>query len=407
MLVNLGEEMIDISPFIQFHINKNESIGDSDIVNLDFNKLEPKILDSKIYRNEVYWIKIQLQLVEPQAKDYYISFNHPYATYYFFEEDSNLTQNFGYFDSVDHTLSPFFPVQLVKVPGKEGVQTLYFRLSSKDYFSGQHRLQIDLDRKIMNQHSIDIYMRQHMWDIALVIGILFAIFFYHIIIFLSNSQYIFLYLSLSALHYIYIILHLNGILGIWFGLNPGKLYYGLGDSAIYMSALIFIPLTTEYLKIKNYSKSLYRLLRYTLVIFLIYWIFDIFLQLLQENYFESNSLQVKNLIIMIYISFVNICGFYCGVHTLRQGEKNALTYLIGIGIILIGGFINIMLPRIDSLTFEYPDDLHTAIGFLVLSFGLAKQFKTLQEERSEAEKQKSHADQLRKIEVQEKEKLKE
>ncbi len=166
------------------------------------------------------------------------------------------------------------------------------------------------------------------------------------------------------------------------------------------------PFTMHYLELYQRNRLLYRLVWISITLSIGLTIPIILMTLNEELYWKAEYYFPS----LYYLVLLFNCPLMVvtGLVTWIRGNPNAKYYFLGMGTWQLLNVIMILKILSHNQIFEwFPWTKGETIGLLLFSFGLANQFKTLQEERARAEKQKALSDQLRDIEVKEKEKLKE
>ncbi|MBK8503980.1 MAG: hybrid sensor histidine kinase/response regulator [Saprospiraceae bacterium] len=199
----------------------------------------------------------------------------------------------------------------------------------------------------------------------------------------------------------------NGSLFEIWAVPTTSLSFGIINCTLFAAWFIMALLTDEYLQLKKYLPK-WRKIFFTITILnLLLEIIDVFVQLIIGDQFTISSYYQVTFFSHTWGTIIlQLLLLTTGVLALIKNQPNAKFFLFAFFAILAGAIVAVI-HEFNPFSFHFHADIPTAVSFLLLSFGLARQFKALQDERIAAEKQNALARQLRDIEIKEKERLQE
>ncbi|MCB0666650.1 MAG: response regulator [Saprospiraceae bacterium] len=352
---------------------------------------------------ESYWTKFVIRGISQPTK-LYLGTNSP-VTHYFIYQDDNLVQS----DKVgthlpnrsplfDIVANPFVPVNLAA-----GLEfQVYMKRERPRLGMWGNNQTWRLNNVLLNKLSILQFQLRKLYEILPVVFILLTVFIYHLVLYFGSQEKNYLYLGLASLASLLLVCSDNDLIVQTFSISNTGHFNDYFVLLFYAFTTIMAPFTLSYLKISISSFPGKAIYRYYLF-YLVFWSCCFILQIANKDLFHSMS---KTIIWIGYRIMLigNILLLGAGILSLQKRETNALYFVAGFGTVFIGYIGTIFF----SLNYIYiaNHNLPTAVGYILLSFGLARQIKTLQDGRSNAEKQKALSEQLREVEMNEKEKLK-
>ncbi|MCB0687246.1 MAG: response regulator [Saprospiraceae bacterium] len=394
-----SRESIDITPYLQYFIDTSNQLTFDEVkaINHDqFSSIGIEKFKRPIHRNITIWMILKVMNRSPE--DYYLGIHFP-KTYAFIPDS---TRNFhtiilGTQDPATRRDDPFSLPFLTIAPGFDS--SIYFKLKPKNFYSLGNPNQRKFDFTINSGTGIKKAVNRSDGNL-IVLGILLTVCFYHLILFLFNADKSYLYLGIFASIYVLQQIFYTGLLESWFSI-PYSFHYSAGVNAIIFAFWpIVMPFTIKYLDLKK-QNPIWHFLLSTIGWYLFsFYVIVFFVQFLAPNfilYTRYGDVLMFNAILVA--TGANLILLIAGLKSYQKGHKIALYFILAFSVLVSNTMWNLITSNYNSF--------FNGIAFLLLSFGLARQFKSLQDQRSKAEKQKAISDQLRKIEVQEKEKLKE
>ncbi len=239
-----------------------------------------------------------------------------------------------------------------------------------------------------------------------IIFIIFSVGIYHFVLFFYNREQSFLHLGLFAFSTVALILY-NSDLAInwWVAKNPGTLL-DLGFPIAYGSTVFAFPFTIHYLRLYDRQNLWRRLLQISIFMSISVPVACIALWVYSPVTFADSQpvLGILYFVIHLYnLPLMVLVGMVAWYH----GNANAKYYTMGMGTWQILNTIAILNVMSNGVDIKVPTEYAAPIGLLLFSFGLARQFKELQDQRNEAEKLQEIAERDRIIEKNEADRLKE
>ena len=270
-----------------------------------------------------------------------------------------------------------------------------------------HQIAREINGIIFSVSEIQSYLVYKRWKDGLVIGLMLTIFFYHFILFVFNRLKVYLYLAISALLYTLIASFYNGTYFEILDIPTSTLSYGIINCSIFGIWFFMVLLTDIYLELKKYLPNWRKVLFAINITNLVLEIIDVIAQVaLGDQFIESAIWPITFFSHTFFTVLAPLSLIVSGILALLKKQQNAKFFMIAF-LLLFGGGILVVIDEFQPINIHYHADIPAVVAFLFLSFGLARQFKNLQNERSEAEKQKALSDQMHELQKKEAERLKE
>ncbi len=257
-----------------------------------------------------------------------------------------------------------------------------------------------LDQTLTNASFIYQFHLARLWVYIPVLAILLSVLLYHLVLFLFNRHMTYLWLSLSALVYVFLLLLDSDLLIRVLNLNNLGVFRDYVFGIPYACLIIVVPLSISYLKIPKQS-TIWYILICTSIIYIAFWIIAIAMYhtvdpypTLEMFWISVRLMGIMNLLILVII-----------LQQMLHRNRFAITFFAGYGTIL-AGFIGQVLMSLGYVLIQN-QYLPCAAGFLFFSIGLAQNYRTIQEDQFDAEQQRSLLEHKHDMEMLEKKRLKE
>ncbi len=255
---------------------------------------------------------------------------------------------------------------------------------------------------LANKSYIYKWHIKRLWQTLPVVFILFAVFFYHVILYIFNQNQTYLLLGLSAFSSILLIAHDNDLIVQLFSIRNIGRFANYSFPLTYIFNLIVFPFTISYLEIRKGSTSQKIITAYMATAF-VCWLMYFFINQFQLSVPIPQRTQ-KNFLGLVFMAG-NLVLFLLVLKELFRANRNAVFFFAGYGTAFIG-YVATLLWAFRYFYLEN-HQLPTAVGFLLFSLGLADKMSLLVEEQSEATRQRDLALYQKNLEQQESHRLKE
>ena len=403
-------QVIDIQHHLKVWIDSSGSSSFSEVKSghQTFSELDPDKVSN--YGNKhSFWLHLKIQ-GGSQVSRWYLGLRCPEVTYYHTIDGINWeSAKYGY-RVVNHEGTTrfgsdlFIPIHLNPHENKE----FYFHCNPRLFSDLSQGRMADFHIKLSNRTYIYLLQNARLIKSLPLAFILLTIFFYHLILFLYNREKSFLYLSLFSLSSGLLVLNNAGYLIELFGVNSIGNYLATVPSIIWATLAVASPFTVSYLDLDSAWLG-------TRLIKLFGWLwvaFSAFVVLTQiiPYHTQLTTGKLNYVTYLVVQSLFHPCYVAVGLIVWSRGNIKAIYYLLGFGSWFIGSILSVLFtvqiipgggPSPIYFAMSELPKIGSAIGMLFFSFGLARQFKTLQEERAEADKQKALSDQLRQLDQKE------
>ena len=352
------------------------------------------------------WLKLSIESQALGHSEWYLGVASPYVDYYIqvdghgWKSDQIGTHRRNASAMIDLVSIPIIPVS---VGGGERIDII-FRVTPGTFSYVGHDQFWRFNLILSNKSNFYQYKVDRLWKIIPVIFILFSVFIYHLVLFLFNRIRTFLWLGLSALGASSLIVNDNDVLADLFDFHYGGQIIDFQMAAVYSFTLLILCLfTISYLVLKY--RSFWRIfLIGSTASGLIFWSIVLIIRLVSFNEYWGHAKLFED-----FFNLFNIVTTFSllvvAVVAVFRGKSLAIYFLSGIGTITVGYLLTIAFSM--GYLFNDNSNLPTAFGYLMFAFGLAREFKLLQDQRIESDKQRALANQMREVERQEAQRLKE
>ncbi len=408
--------MIDLTPHLRMWIDTSGRSSFPEIIarQSDFTPYQPAKVEHYDAQHN-FWLSFEL-CGEAKPSKWYLGFRYPEVQFFRSMDGKNWSKGlYGYNvqEQVGTTrIGPdlFIPIQLEK----NECHQFFFYCSPRLFIDISQGRMWNYHLKLSNRSYISRLRRAGVLKSLPLCSILLTIFFYHFVLFIYNQEKPFLYLSIFSLACGLQILNNGGYFIEIFQIQNIGSYLKTVPGTFWALMAISSPFTVSYLNLKSGTRTA-RMVKFLGWFWLISCLLNYPISLLSErtygaysNYFSINYF-IGQFVFYAFYLFVGILEWV-------KGNARAPYYLLGFGAWFLGSTLTILfsfkiIPGLEPspITFGVTElwVLGVTMGMLLFAFGLARQFKTLQEERAEADKQKAMADQARLLEQMEASRLRE
>lgn len=411
---------IDLTPYMSMFVDTSghQTFSDLNSMESSFVPADAKTLDGFSEHSSKFWLHFKM-CAQDQNSKWYLGFLYPEVKYFKSVNGGQWVVGTHGYNIQDPTnavrLGPdlFFTIEL----NKDDCHEYYFRCSPRIFADlSQGRIKA-FHRSISTRSYIDAVQRGRIFKTLPLTSILFTIFFYHLILFIYNGQKAFLYLALFSLGQSLVSADAGGLIIDLLRVKDLALYMKIAPSCIYLLVGMASPFTIQYLTLSPRSKawtcaSLIGILWTSMAVFM----------LIIANLNHEQYLKISPIFLTLFTAgtLVFLPGFLIiGFTQLEKNKSQATYYVLAFGVWTVASFIAFLfiaeiIPGESTLALGHTGyklgelgNIGATAGMLLFSFGLARQFKTLQEERAEADKQKALSDQFRMLDQKEADRLRE
>lgn len=280
---------------------------------------------------------------------------------------------------------PFFPVTIL--PG--ATQTVYFKTIANADFHGNRSLEY-FNRLLFAPEVYSDFDRKYRFSKAIILGILMAVAFYHLIIFLFHRNPVFLYFSLFVIPYALIFASFSGHASEFLLPDSDK---GLGIVFVGfnwpLAFLFFYLFSRSYLRLKMLMPLWDKIWAALVLVRLLltwFWMAPIIRAGGLANIDIASIAPRLQWLGIISILLFTI-PFITAIGTWIKGNRNAGVYLLALALFIyqqvangVNYYTSLRIPVLNN------SDLSIAASFLLFSLGIAGVIRSLDKEKAAAEK---------------------
>lgn len=373
ILVEEGFTSKDISREMEILEDKEKKIKFTEILNEKQNSFKPSLQKSPNlgFTESAFWIKIELQKQENIASEYYLLLPyHILDNVQFYEQKDggyNLIQTGSLYPFRSRGLDFRLFAFKISLRGKR-TQTYYLRLETESSFI--------IPLELLSPEEFQSRYTKINLVYGIYYGVIIAMFFYNLFIFISTRDKSYLYYILFIVSYGLLQFVGNGYAYQYLWSNSPE--WGNISMTFFMGVTIFFGsiFSLNFLEIRKHQPLLYSLL--VIIAFLS-------LTIIPSVFICKVSTSSRYAIIIGIIAVILI--FLSAIQSLKKKIRSARFFLIAWLFFLIGAVLALLrLIGILPINFAtlYSIQIGSLLEVLLLSFALADKINILKKEKEEA-----------------------